>query len=108
MAIIYGIDTDQPVRAEDVRDVVVHCFYEAHCTDASLSDTNDGEGMSRTYCQQIVEKAFDETDGDYSHPDKESLIRVLDYLAKFSKEFRGEAEIKKHYHDVMQLIDALE
>lgn len=105
MTNIYGVDTEKPVTAEQVKEAIIKCFFEAHCSQSDL-DIND-DSLNSDYCVQIVEKAFDETDGDFDHPSKNSLQAVIEWLADFSKSFRDQDLIKRHFGDIQKLVDRL-
>lgn len=102
---IYNIDLDQPVTPLMVRDAVVECFWEAHCMDTGLGE--EDKESNKLYCKSIVEKAFKDASGDFSHPTKESIQGCLQNLASFAKSFRDPSLIEKHYGEMMQLVEKL-
>lgn len=101
---IYGVDTDAEINPLKVRDAITECFAQAHCADVGLS-ANDDEG--KKYCVMVVRKAFIDTGGDFENPTKESLLKVIDGLAEFAKKFRDQETIKKHYGEIMSLIERM-
>ena len=114
MTIIYGIDTDKQVNPSDVRDAIVECFTQAH-SDA-LSDLKnyvedlskeDFEQMKRINVRQMIRNYFDETGGDYNHPTKDSLIKVMERSKEFAENFRDNDTIQKHFNQIKTLVDAL-
>lgn len=105
MVIIYGVNTDEEVTPLKIRDAIIECFYQAHCSDAQLG--LDDEEMNRDYCRAIVEKAFDQTGNDFEKPTKESILQVMGELAEFAKKFRDAEIIKKHAAEIMKLIERL-
>lgn len=107
MTIIYGADTNQKITPIIVRDAIINCFAEAHCSDTGLETGSDDPRANRAYCTQIVKKAFDDTNGNYENPTVESLLNVLKYLADFSKTFRDPEVINKHYDEIMELVKLL-
>lgn len=103
MAIIYGIDMDKPVTPIMVRDALIECFYEAHCQDTGLDNLSDGS--SRMYCSALVKKAFADTGGDFDHPTKDDLVRVINHLVEFSKNFRDPSIIQAHAQEMRDLLE---
>jgi len=105
MSKIYNIDPEAGINVYNVRDAIVECFFQAHCQDAGLSDITDGG--NKEYCKSVVEKGFSDVGGDFENPTKESIEKVLDYLAEFSKNFRDPEIIKEHYKEIMNLVNKL-
>ncbi len=116
MAIIYGVNTEQPVSPEDARDALVECFTGAHKSVLEQSMSGLAEEMSekevdafeKLNVKQMIRNFFDEVGGDYEKPAKESIIAVCDKLAEFSKSFRDQQLITKHYGEIMQLVGKIE
>ena len=104
---VYGIDLDKEVTALMVRDVIVACFYEAHCAETGLSPDKKSPA-NKEYCRTIIEKSFEDSGGDFDRPNKEAILGVLDNLVEFSKNFRDPSIIAKHYEQIMILVDKLE
>ncbi|MEI6378265.1 MAG: hypothetical protein WCO55_01270 [Candidatus Falkowbacteria bacterium] len=103
--VIYGVDIDAPFTASQTREALVDCLCLAHTEDAELgADTSD---TARSYCADLVEKAFEETGGDFQAPTKESILKALAYLAEFAKNFRNPEIVKSHVAQVMRIIDKL-
>ncbi len=102
MNTVYGVDTTKAVTTEMVRGAVVECFYQAHCEQSELG--NVGKNVEKSYCTQIVEKAFAETGSDFNKPTKASIEGVITWLADFSKSFRNQEEIKKHFGEIQGLL----
>ena len=105
MSIIYGVDTTKEVTPEMVRDAIVKCFYLAHSEQTDMA--NSDSGITNKYCEQIIKKAFSETQGDFDHPTKASLLASLPWLADFSKSFRDQTVIQKHMNEIQTLISLL-
>jgi hypothetical protein len=101
----YGIDVNSKVTPLMVRDAITDCFWNAHCKDTGIEESE--KVANRSYCKSIVEKAFVETGGDYNNPTKESIQKCLGYLADFSKGFRDPTLITKHYNNIMVLVGKL-
>lgn len=106
MAIIYGIDTGQPVTPIMVRDALVECFYQAHCQDTGFESLD--ETSNRSYCVSLVKKAFADSDGDFDHSDKEDLIRAVDKLIEFSKNFRDPSIVLSHAEEMRELLEKVQ
>jgi len=104
---LYGIDPNKKITALMVRDAIVTCFYDAHCAETGLSP-NKKSPANKEYCQTIIKKSFEDTGGDFDKPDKQSILGTLDNLIEFSKNFRNPSIIKKHYNEIMILVDKLD
>lgn len=105
MPIVYGVDTEGEVTPLMVREALMCCFYAAHCEHSGLLES--GEDVTRSYCLEILKKAFVETGGDYDSPTKQSILAVLPWLADFSKSFRDQETIKKHMGEIVGLVNLL-
>ena len=103
---IYGIDPGQFLTTLMVRDAIIECFTEAHCIDTDVFAID--REASKKYCQEIVHKAFADSEGDFENPTKDDLIGAMQNLTKFSKNFRNPALVEKHYQEIMTLVDKLE
>lgn len=102
---IYGVDVNKKITPLIVRDAIVECFFQAHCSDANV-DTED-KGTNRLYCQEIVKKAFTDANADFNNPTKENILEVLNKLAKFAKNFRDQEMVQKHMEEMMKLVNKL-
>lgn len=102
---IYGVDDDKEITPTLVRDAIVKCFFNAHCLDSGLPQ--DSEEANKEYCTEIIKKGFKRTNGDFDNPTKESIMKVLEYLAEFSKNFRDPGIIKKHFNEILTLVNKL-
>lgn len=110
MVEIYGVDPDKdPLTPIMVRDAMVECFYKAHCIDSDLlEDENDASAdINRSYCQQIVRKAFADGGGDFDRPTQESIMNAIGELKKFAANFRDPGIIKKHAGEIISLVEKL-
>lgn len=102
---IYGVDPDGKVSAEQVRDAIIECFFQAHCESTDLvTGEEESPQISKKYCKKIVKKAFNETCGDFDNPTKEDLEGVVEYLAEFSKDFRSLDKIEQNMKKINSLI----
>lgn len=106
MTSIYGIDTEQPITPDMVRDALIECFYQAHCEDTGF-ESPDKEG-NRSYCAALVKKAFTDTDGSFEHPTKEDMVRVMEHLIEFSKNFRDPSIVQKHAAEIQILLEKIQ
>lgn len=88
-----------------VRDAIVECFNKAHCEDAGFE--TEEKDLNERYCKSVVEKFFREAGGDFNKPTRESILKVVDGLVSFSKNFRNPELIKKHYDEIMVLVNKL-
>ena len=102
---IYGIDINSEITPLMVRDAINECFWQAHCADSGIAQYD--EKISHEYCQSIVRKAFDDAGGDFDHPNKESIMKCLENLVEFSKNFRDPSIIQKHKEKIMNLVNRL-
>lgn len=105
--IIYGVDTDSKVTPSAVRDAIVECFYQAHCSDSELGDTESSQEATKEYTRKIVEKAFTDSDGNFESPTKESILAAMVSLQQFAKNFRDQSIIQKHTVEIMKLVNLL-
>lgn len=116
MAKIYGIDPNKPFTAVQVRNAIVDCFTKAHkeILDRDLGDLADKmsdkelKQLEELNVRQMIQVYFKDVGGDFDNPTKKSIIDVCDKLADFASYFRGQDTIKKHYGEIMQLVDKLE
>lgn len=115
MTKIYGVDNTQPFTTIDVRDAIIECFVQAHneILDKDLKDFSQMmsqesyEGLKTMNIKKMIHGVFDELGEDFNNPSKEALIKVCDKLAEFSRQFRSPEIIKKHYNEIMGLVNKL-
>ena len=115
MVFIYGVDTEKPITPENVRDAVVACFTKAHSEvlEQQMSElaqtlsTEEFEKIKKLSVSDMTRSYFGEVGGDFENPTKESIIAVCDKLAEFAKQYRSPEVIKKHYGEIMQLVNKL-
>jgi len=101
---IYGVDLNQEVKPEQVRDAMVECFYSAQKGDPNLIS---GLMLSREECEAMVKKAFSGGGGDFNNPTKESIMAALQQLKSFAGRFRDPEIIEAHAREVMKLVEML-
>lgn len=105
MTKVYGLDLEGDITPEGVRDAMVECFFEAHC--AGSGSGLSGDIGSRDYCETVIRKAFQDVDGSFDNPTKESIVGVLGELQKIAKNFKSQDVIKRHAEEIMALVDKL-
>lgn len=114
MTLVYGVDTEKAVTPKDVRDAVVECFAQAH-SEALEDFTTDSPGLPSeeisslklTSVKEFVKQYFDECNGDFDNPTKDSLFAVMEKLKVFAANFRNQEIIQKHYAEILILMDIL-
>ena len=99
---LYGVDLESEITPIMVRGALAKCFSMAHCEDTGL----EGD-VTEDYCRNMVKKAFADSGGDYENPTKESLQKVMAKLADFSKNFRDQKIIEKHYNQILGLVNKI-
>ena len=102
---IYGVNLQGQITPLMVRDAVVECFRQAHCLDSGIG--SDDKTINQEYCREIVKKAFDDAGADFDSPTKETILKALEGLKEFAKNFRNPSIIEKHYGEIMQLVNKL-
>lgn len=113
MSIIYDIDTEKPYTPKDVRDAMVKCFYLAHkeVLEEVDQDINmpqlDKDIAHQINIEFIVKKAFEDAKANWENPTKEDIINACGNLAEFANNFRNQEIIKKHYGEIMELVNKL-
>jgi hypothetical protein len=113
--IIYGVDISKKITPIMVRDAIIRCFILAHkeilemmkeCYD--FESKKEFKKISQLKIKFLIKNIFKEVDGDFDNPSKEILIKVIHKLAEVAKQFRNPKIIKKHYGEIIQLINKLE
>ncbi len=95
------LNESKKITYQDVRDAITDCFYDAHCADTGFdSDKPAVHG----YCLLIVKKIFHDQKVDFDNPDKEGIIKVINSLGEFSKNFRSQDVIEKHQKEILDLL----
>jgi hypothetical protein len=112
---IYGIDITKKITPIMVRDAIIQCFYEAHCSVLELARETFGhppekkfEEMKKSHVKELVQNIFIKIEGDYNNPTKDNLLKVLDNLKDFASIYRKPEIIKKHVGEIMHLIKKLD
>jgi len=65
------------------------------------------EKMKLFDIKSLIEKYFEEVNGDFDNPTKESLLEVIGKLQEFAKNFRKPKIVNKHSGEIMKLIKKL-
>ncbi len=111
---IYGVDPTKDITAVQARDAIIRCFVSAHCENLeNIKEYGDEiskehfEKLKKINVESLIKKYFKEIEGNYKNPSKEDLIKICDKLAEFASNFREQKIIKKHYQEIMQLINKL-
>jgi len=92
------------ITPQDVVSAIVNCFYEAHCADMGFEG---GESEGREYCLLTVKKVFHDQAVDFDNPNREGILKVLNALAEFSKNFRSQDVINKHKNEIISLLNKM-
>ncbi|MFH1236800.1 MAG: hypothetical protein V1648_00130 [Candidatus Aenigmatarchaeota archaeon] len=111
---IYGVDIDKKITPLMVRDAILKCFIAAHKEILDLMDEfaewkndEEREKYRKMQVELIIKNTFNDSKVDYDNPTKEGLIMVINNLAKYASMFRKPDVIKKHYNEIMMLIERL-
>ncbi len=115
MVVIYGVDTEDEITPEKVRDAIIECFYNAHqevlkdmyVISGEDKKTEEPNEIGRKYIEETIINYFIKVGGDFNKPTKEDILKVLEELKEFAKGFRSPEIIKKHYGEIMQLVEKL-
>ena len=112
--LIYGVDPSKTVTPVMVRDAIVDCFIQAHKEVLEemreyheFKSEEEFEGMKRMDIKLLIKSKFESVGSDFDHPTKESIIGVMDKLADLSINFRKPEIVKKHYGEIMHLVNKL-
>ena len=78
----------------------------------ALKDFKSYEKMSEEEFEKIkamdvkalIKNFFFEVGGDFDKPNKESLLKVINKLADFSRKFRSSEEVDRHHKQLSELI----
>ena len=115
MTIIYGVDTDKPTTILMVRDAIIECFTQAHkqvlekdlCDFKGCMKPEDFENLKKINMTQLIQSFFKEMGAKFEEPAKQDLINLCDKLAEYAKKYRSPEIIKKHYGEIMILMEKL-
>lgn len=100
--LLYGVDLNaEVVTPLMVRDGMLECFYQAYCIH---SKENKTEEEKRTYCREIVAKAFKNSGGDFDNPTKGSILNAMKKLMEFSRGFVDPVAVQRHATEMLKLV----
>lgn len=64
-------------------------------------------GVNRSYCSDLVKKAFQESGEDFENPTKEGIINIVGTLAEFARKFCNSEIIHKRRNEIQQVVVAI-
>lgn len=115
MTKVYGVDVSKPVSPIMVRDAIIDCFHKAHTEVLDEMDSfaewkkdSDRDEFRKIEVELLVKKFFEDTGGNFDNPKKEDLTRVCDKLAKYAINFRKPKIVKKHFKEILTLVNAID
>lgn len=104
--LLYGVDLDaEEITPLMVRDGMLQCFYEAYCMHSKDQKT---EEERRAYCREIVERAFEESGGDFEKPTKGSILNAMKKLMEFSRDFEDPVAVQCHASEMLKLVGKID
>ncbi len=111
---IYGVDLSENITPIMVRVAFLRCFFQAHkkiLDDmreyGNFKSEQELQEMEKLDVKILIKKYFCEIGGSFDSPTKEELISVCNRLEGFASNFRKTGIIKKHYGEIMQLVEKL-
>ncbi len=110
---IYGIDPNDHIKPEQVKEAMIRCFVQAHgpVLEKQLAKENlsgkELEKRKRLEVEIFLRKLFEEEMGSFETPTKESLKRVILRLRNYSKQFRDQKTIDNHTQEILDLLEKL-
>lgn len=111
---IYGVDVSKEVTPIMVRDAIVECFLKAHSQILNemkeygeFESEEEFEHMKLFDVKSQIQIFFEEVDGDFDNPTKNSIIKLLGKLQEFAKKFRNPKIVEKHTKEIMTLVNKL-
>ena len=111
---IYGVDLSKKITPVMVRDAIIECFVKAHSKILEMmkeyhefKSEEEFEQMKHINIKYLIKSKFEEIGVDFDNPSKEDLIAVIDKLKDYASNFRKPEIIKKHYSEIMLLINRL-
>ena len=115
MTEIYGVDISKTITPVMVRDAIIGCFLAAHKEVLDLmkeygtfKSEEEFKKMKSLNVEYLIRGIFSDIKADFNNPTKEDLVKVIARLADIAKNFRNPEIVKKHYGEIMTLIDKLE
>lgn len=111
---LYGVDLNQQVTPLMARDALVKCFESAHAQeleelkDYAEMDPQEFEKMKHVSVETLIRNFFRENGDDFNAPSKDSLTKVIGKLAEFAQKFRNQEIVKKHYAEIMKVMEKVQ
>ena len=112
---IYGVSLDEEITPIKVRDAIIQCFCKADdeimnqlFQASDFGNELESEEKKIKHVKILIRKMFQDVDGDFNKPTKESLKGVIDKCAAYAGPVRDEEIIKSNYTAIMSLIERLE
>jgi hypothetical protein len=114
-SIIYDVDISKKVTSIQVRDAIIRCFLLAHkevLNDIKevqhFKSKKDFENFKLLDVQLMIRKIFTDLHEDFNNPTKDSLLKVIDQLREYARNFRNPDIVNKHACEIMKLVNKLE
>lgn len=115
MNTIYGINLNEEITPKMVRDAIIECYYQADSEvlkelfqQSDFNSREDEEKSKREHVEIMIKKFFDDVDGDFNNPTKESLIKVINRCRDFAQLFRDRSIIDSNYQQIFTLIERIQ
>ena len=111
---IYGVNPEDTINPCMVRDAILQCFYEADIEvlkslfQKSDLESDEDKEMGKNHVKIVIKKVFEDVNGDFNNPTKESLINVVEKCKEFASLFRDKETIENHANEIMTLINKLD
>ena len=107
--IIYGVDITKKVTPIMVRDAIIQCFFEAHCSVLELARETFGhpseeifEDMKKSHVNELVHDIFIKIKGDFNNQTKDDLLLVFINLKFFASISRSPKMLKNNVAKVIK------
>ena len=111
---VYGVDITKKVTPLMVRNAITSCFLNAHSEVldemkefGEFESEEEFEKMKLFDVSGLIKKFFEDVNGDYENPTKESILKVLKKLQEFAKNFRKTKIVNEHTKQIMVLVNKL-
>jgi len=112
---IYGVSLEEEITPIKVRDAIIQCFCKADdeimnqlFQSSDFGNALESEEKKIKHVKILIRKMFQDVNGDFNNPTKESLIDVIDKCAEYAGPIRDKEIINKNYDSIMSLINQLE
>jgi hypothetical protein len=111
---VYGVDLDKEVTSLEVRDALLECFTQAHAEVMQemkeyhkFDSDEEFEKMKKMNITMLIKSIFGDLGFNFDNPSKTDLVKVMDKLAEYADNFRSPEIVKKHYDEMMRVINKL-